>query len=113
RDRPAREVHDWIRALTHPYPGAFTHLRGRRVWLWSSEAPGPDEGAYASGPPGQCTVADGEGVRVGVRGGSVNVLRLQDEDGPELEGAAWFAGRLRLLGESLGRGSSSATTGPL
>lgn len=34
--QPARRVYDWIRALTHPYPGAFTSLRGRRVWIWDA-----------------------------------------------------------------------------
>ena len=35
-NRPARAVHDWIRALTWPYPGAFTFLAGRKVMLWAS-----------------------------------------------------------------------------
>ena len=41
--RTRRELHDWIRALTHPYPGAFTRLRGKRVWVWKA-SPGPARG---------------------------------------------------------------------
>jgi methionyl-tRNA formyltransferase len=89
-DRPAREVHDWIRALTHPYPGAFGMLGGRRVFLWSSEPPGAGEPA---GPPGAVMGGEGEAVRVGARGGSLRVLRVQDEGGPELPGAQWWARR--------------------
>jgi len=57
--RPGRELYDWIRALTHPYPGAFTALPdGRRLVVWkadlvelagaSSAAPGTVLGALRS-----------------------------------------------------------------
>src|SRR6185503_4274004 len=49
--QPARRVFDWVRALTHPYPGAFCALDGRRLWIWKVEmadVPPPDAGA----PPG-------------------------------------------------------------
>lgn len=29
-------LYDWIRALTHPYPGAFTYLNGRKLYIWSA-----------------------------------------------------------------------------
>jgi methionyl-tRNA formyltransferase len=38
-NRPARAVHDWVRALTEPYPGAFTFLDDTQVMLWSSAVP--------------------------------------------------------------------------
>lgn len=31
---PARRIHDFVRALTRPYPGAFAVIAGRRVVLW-------------------------------------------------------------------------------
>jgi methionyl-tRNA formyltransferase len=33
------EIHNWIRAQTSPYPGAFSELDGRRVSVWSSRPP--------------------------------------------------------------------------
>jgi len=30
----SRRLSDWVRALTHPYPGAFTYLYGRKVTIW-------------------------------------------------------------------------------
>lgn len=90
-NRTPREVHDWIRALTHPYPGAFALLGGRRVWLWSSQASAGGGGGSAA--PGTVLGAEGEAVRIAARGGSVRVLRAQDEDGPEIDGAAWLARR--------------------
>ena len=41
--RTTRQLHDWVRALTHPYPGAFTWLDRRRVFIWEASRwrPGP------------------------------------------------------------------------
>ncbi len=32
------ELYNWIRALTHPYPGAFTFYNGKRIYIWKAEA---------------------------------------------------------------------------
>src|SRR5215470_9610068 len=31
---PARRIYDLVRAVTHPYPGAFTVHAGRRLFVW-------------------------------------------------------------------------------
>lgn len=31
---PARTIFNLIRAVTHPYPGAFTDVAGRRLYIW-------------------------------------------------------------------------------
>lgn len=33
---PASRIYDFIRAQTHPYPGAFTGFNGRKVYIWKS-----------------------------------------------------------------------------
>jgi len=33
-DRPAAEIHNLVRAVTHPYPGAFTRLGERTLYVW-------------------------------------------------------------------------------
>ncbi|KAB8194437.1 hypothetical protein FH608_014495 [Nonomuraea phyllanthi] len=35
--RPAPELYDWVRALAAPYPGAFTSLSGRRLYVHSAD----------------------------------------------------------------------------
>lgn len=35
--KSAREIYDLIRAVSHPYPGAFSYLGGRRIRVWQSE----------------------------------------------------------------------------
>jgi len=37
--KPAVRVHDLIRALTPPYPGAFTFHGGQKLRIWRSEVP--------------------------------------------------------------------------
>jgi methionyl-tRNA formyltransferase len=49
--RTTRELHDWTRALTHPYPGAFTTIAGARTWVWAAHpaavpAPGARPGLW-------------------------------------------------------------------
>lgn len=91
-NRPARAVHDWIRALTHPYPGAFSHLDGRRLFLWRSTVPGPSDGEAAAAP-GTILGRAGQALQVATCDGSVKVLRVQEEGGPEESGASWYLRR--------------------
>ncbi len=86
-DRPARAVHDWIRALTLPYPGAFSLLGGRKVMFWRSTVPGRDERA---GPPGRILGCDAQGMRVGTRDGSLLVTALSDAGEPPQPAHRWF-----------------------
>ena len=32
----ALDLFNWVRALTHPYPGAFTYLDGRKLHVWEA-----------------------------------------------------------------------------
>jgi len=89
-NRPPRAVHDWIRALTHPYPGAFGFVGGRKVYLWRSETPRADE---PEGPPGVILGLEGTAVRVGTRGGSLRILRVQEDRGVEETAGSWYRRR--------------------
>ena len=45
----AQQAHNMVRALTRPYPGASSHLDGRKVLIWKSRLTGDIETA----PPGR------------------------------------------------------------
>jgi methionyl-tRNA formyltransferase len=64
--RSAKEVHDLVRAVTDPYPGAGTELDGRRVTVWWGR-PIEDEGPYAAATPGTVveTTPDGPVLKCG------------------------------------------------
>lgn len=39
--RPAGEIHDFIRAQTKPYPGAFTYINGTKITIWAARCHAP------------------------------------------------------------------------
>jgi len=89
-DQDARAVYNWIRALTKPYPGAFSWLDGRRWLVWQAALlPGT---AAALGPPGEIlgpVVSPAEqacGQLVACRQGAVALLELETDDGAVLCG---------------------------
>ena len=88
--RPAKEVHDLVRAVTHPYPGAFTDLFGGKTFVWRSRLPGL---AAHDNFPGEVR---GEEGRLYVTCGDdhfIELLRLQPEGGAEIDGARFLAER--------------------
>ncbi len=87
--RDARAVHDLVRAVAPPYPGAFTFLAGRRVRLlrtWWSDP--PSLGARA---PGSVAIAQG---RAWACCGDGRWLEVREV---EIEGEGTLAGE-RLAG---------------
>jgi methionyl-tRNA formyltransferase len=79
-NRPASAVHDWIRALTLPYPGAFTFIAGRKLMLWASAV----DGACAGQPAGEVLGYDKDGVRVATADGALVLASVSDPgDAPE------------------------------
>lgn len=71
--RSPRAVHDWVRALTAPYPGAFGYMDGNRVMVWATRAPSHLEPV---GRPGAVIDVAAGSVRVGTESGSVLVTSM-------------------------------------
>ena len=84
-----RRLFDWVRALTHPYPGAFSELDGRRLFVWSARpgsAAGPEP--VSDTPPGIVVARPDGSVHVTTGDGTLELLRVQWQDGPEGDAAA-------------------------
>ncbi len=97
--RPAREVYDWIRALTAPYPGAFGVLGGRRVMVWASRRPEPEgRPGGRRGRPGEIVDVGDAGVRIAVGDGDLLVTELSCAGEPPQHAAEWFRGQPVGLG---------------
>jgi methionyl-tRNA formyltransferase len=87
-------VHDWIRALTTPYPGAFAFWAGHKVMLWASVTPDEDE---RRGPTGEVIGLDENGVRIGTADGSLLITSMSDEGMAPRPALVWArASGLRL-----------------
>ena len=82
-DSPARSVYNLIRAVTHPYPGAFTYFGGRKLFVWHARAlPGA---ANHKGLPGSVeAVEKGNGIWVKTGDGSLLLTRTQFEGEEEM-----------------------------
>jgi methionyl-tRNA formyltransferase len=90
-DAPAQAVYDFVRALTRPYPGAFSLLDGKKWCVWDAALP-PDRGPIPGTQPGDvigpvtspCASACGQMVACG--SGAVILLEVEDETGTALHG---------------------------
>src|SRR5437016_9445387 len=72
---PARRLYDLIRAVTAPYPGAFTSYRGERLCVWWATPLGPGPRLRARGAaPG---IGPGAGVVVAAGSGALLLERVQ------------------------------------
>jgi len=90
----AERIYNLIRAVTHPYPGAFTEVNGKRLFIWQAKPLGRGEGR-----PG--TVLSVDPLRVATGSGSLEITRYQWE-GDHEEAAADVTHDLRA-GTILGR----------
>lgn len=94
---PARRIYDLLRAVTHPYPGAFTRYAGHRLFVWW----GIPEDNRLDLLPGRLEVAV-DGVRVGTGRGALRLERVQIEGKPESDAQEWAAAVGARSGHQLG-----------
>ncbi len=87
---PARRIFNLVRAVTHPYPGAFCFTGGRKLLVWEASV-----GAEAGhrGAPGEIVgkTADGA-LEIAAGEGSVIVRRAQFENCVESDASEVLAG---------------------
>ena len=95
----AQRIFNLIRSVTHPYPGAFTDVEGRRFFVWWAE-PRSD----GAGRPGQ--VVSVTPLRVATGKGSMEIVKWQWRDGPEQEGGAHGLRPGQVLGEATPRAAT-------
>jgi methionyl-tRNA formyltransferase len=99
--RPARELHDLVRAVTHPYPGAFATWAGTKLFVWRARP--LDEPARAEA--GRVVAIAPDGIVVGTGRGGLRLEQVQREGEPA-ERAVDFAERRGLrVGDRLGDGA--------
>jgi methionyl-tRNA formyltransferase len=95
--KDALSLYNLVRAVTHPYPGAFTWLSGKKLFIWKSR-PEDDTG---DGAPGK--VFSSRPLKVATGKGSLRLLRVQWEGEQEMDGEE-FTSLHRIENEILGGG---------
>jgi methionyl-tRNA formyltransferase len=69
----AENIHNLVRAVTQPYPGAFTEVDGKKLFIWwAKPVPGP------GGTPGQIVSTDPLIVATG--SGDLELINWEWED---------------------------------
>jgi len=81
--KSAIQIYNLIRGVTHPYPGAFTWLDGKKVIIWQAW---PVEG---KGKPGK--IVSTNPLLVGSGEGLLEIKALQVEGKEEISAAAFAA----------------------
>jgi len=90
---PAARIANMIRAVTHPFPGAFVGDGRARLWLWGgSPLPAAPQGAL---PGTLLEIVAGRGVTIATGAGGLLLSRVQSAGGAEERADVW-AERRRL-----------------
>jgi len=89
-DKTATEIHNLVRAVTRPYPGAFSYLRNRKCFFWSVIPVENNDDVI----PGTVISSDPLVVRCGQ--GAIQLLAGQSEGGVYVSGAQ-LAAELNLV----------------
>ena len=79
--KPNIEIYNLIRAITKPYPGAFTFYNGKKVFIWESEK--IEGGNEKSGVV--IKIVGGKGIVVDTGKGNILVKKAQFEDDMEMQ----------------------------
>jgi methionyl-tRNA formyltransferase len=95
--RPARKVHDHVRAM-NPWPMAYTGGRGQRLRILRTSV--SHEGGEL-GAPGEIVAADKHLVRIACGQGAVELVTAQCESKPPANATQLVCGRLLCQGEIL------------
>lgn len=85
---PARQIFNLVRAVTHPYPGAFCFAGGRKLLVWEARI------AEKAGRPAEsgCIIRTvGSAIEVATGDGTILLLRGQLEGQPESEALTAFS----------------------
>jgi methionyl-tRNA formyltransferase len=80
-NRSAVEIYNLIRGVTHPYPGAFTHLDGKKIVIWRAI---PAEGKAEPG-----AIVSTDPLLVGTGAGLLEIRSLQEDESAEQDAAAY------------------------
>ena len=90
--QPAEKIYDFVRALTNPYPGAFTYLNGEKWLIWDAAClPIPTDAAAGTILGTSYGFAEGSvGLVVAAETGCLLVTRIENEQGQAFTGPALY-----------------------
>lgn len=95
---PAETTRNLVRAVTRPWPGAFTWHDGRKLFVWRAETRAGDAA------PGEIVLAPDRTACVGTGEGLLELLEVSEQGAAEgVSGSEWLRARGVEPGRLLGR----------
>ncbi|GAB6862943.1 methionyl-tRNA formyltransferase [Haloplanus litoreus] len=85
--RSPRDLYNWIRGQTRPYPGAFSYIGGQKVTIWAAN---PPDGDTAFVRPGEISYNTGDAIGVGVWESTIEITELQVETDEPVTGGEFL-----------------------
>ena len=91
-DKTTLQLYNWVRALTHPYPGAFSFYKGKKIFIWKAKK------AIWKGKekPGTIVKVDKE-VLVKTGDGALRLQSIQEEGRGEMAAISYGFGETEKL----------------
>jgi methionyl-tRNA formyltransferase len=86
--RAGRAIFNLVRAVTHPYPGAFTYWQARKLYVWEAAL---SQGPRRTGSPAGTVIASAPDLQVQTGTEPLRLLTVQLEGEAVLSGAQWAA----------------------
>jgi len=97
--QPAESIRNLVRAVTHPWPGAYSFVRERKLLVWRAETrtaePGRTPGEIWLTPEGSACAATGEGA--------LELVEVSREGEDRISGADWARAQKIRSGERFER----------
>ncbi|NGP53787.1 methionyl-tRNA formyltransferase [Thioalkalivibrio sp. XN8] len=106
-EHSAGDVYNFIRALTNPYPGAFSFLEGRKYLVWRAALLPLQQQLGSPGTilgPVYSDLVDASGMLVACGVGGVVLLEIENHDGQRIQGASLAEGEFRGKWDTGGSG---------
>jgi methionyl-tRNA formyltransferase len=86
--QPAKEIHDLVRAVSRPWPGAFTDIFGQKVTIWKTRL-SPHGGHDVF--PGEVKLTESSVIVFAGDDHTVEILAARPEGGEDLDAAGFRA----------------------
>ncbi len=72
--KPANEIYNWIRGLSHPFPGAFTYFNKNKIMIWKSRISEKDY----KGEPGEIVDINDENLVIKTGKKSITIKNTEE-----------------------------------
>ena len=93
--QPAESIRNLIRAVTHPWPGAYSTVRHRKLLVWRAET----RAAESARSPGEIWLAEDGSACAGTGEGALELVEVSREAGDRISGSEWVRSEKIRSGE--------------